>query len=475
LYTTYEYQNITRCELLFHTVFFQHEMSPNVGVPMAMSGSGGTSSDQSKKVAAGDSETETEEEEEVVVESSRDKNSKETKNGSEEPSSAKSSVRVRKSNAPIAAEPSLVKELSKSKDLPDQPPAMNSGKSAASVPATTEAATTEAATTEAATTKAATTNDSATNEKPTQGTSLLAEAAIQSANQILENTHRRLPHVTPPTQPQQNPPPLSPQQQKPSPISPQSEEKRRGVPHAYHDYAHVPDSSGFVRKRTGGVTQPFPDKLHEMLSEDDAPGIVGWLPHGRAFLVRNPRAFTEQVMPKYFRQSKLTSFQRQLNLYGFRRLTQGPDAGAYYHELFLRGRPQLCMRMVRQKVKGTGHKQPADAQSEPNFYAMPPNEGSFSPPPDSPGLQGLHGAANLLQGMSGGLTPSVWTKPPATYSSPSTNAQQRQYTPAFRWEGTGAKVTRGITHPQQQLPTAQQKVENGVQEEQPRTSNERRL
>ena len=29
------------------------------------------------------------------------------------------------------------------------------------------------------------------------------------------------------------------------------------------------------------------------------------------------------------------------------------------------------MRMIRQKVKGTGHKQPADVSSEPNFYAMP--------------------------------------------------------------------------------------------------------
>ena len=27
--------------------------------------------------------------------------------------------------------------------------------------------------------------------------------------------------------------------------------------------------------------------------------------------------------------------------------------------------------MVRQKVKGTGHKQPADVSSEPNFYSMP--------------------------------------------------------------------------------------------------------
>jgi len=193
----------------------------------------------------------------------------------------------------------------------------------------------------------------------------------------------------------------------------------RGVPHIYHDYAQVPDAVGYVRKKTGGVTQPFPEKLHELLEQEttddfqhDVNGIVGWLPHGRAFLVRKPKEFTQDVMPKYFRQTKLTSFQRyvlffksanqkktflsitisytptslahelngtrQLNLYGFRRLTQGTDAGAYYHELFLRGRPQLCLRMVRQKVKGTGHKQPADAQTEPNFYALPPPTGGGS-------------------------------------------------------------------------------------------------
>ena len=179
---------------------------------------------------------------------------------------------------------------------------------------------------------------------------------------------------------------------------------------------------------------------------------------------------------RYFRQTKLTSFQRQLNLYGFRRLTQGADSGAYYHELFLRGRPLLSLRMQRQKVKGTGHKQPADVKTEPNFYAMapsvkPPNspsantsqiEGSnklgqqpvgSSPPShgrivpsqraigastqplnvgastastrpsdvsqltrvgvnhDSPGLQGLHSAANLLKGMAAGLPASSLASP----------------------------------------------------------------
>lgn len=51
-------------------------------------------------------------------------------------------------------------------------------------------------------------------------------------------------------------------------------------------------------------------------------------------------------MPEYFRQSKLTSFQRQLNLYGFRRLTAGPDRGGYYHEMFLKHKLFLCRDMV---------------------------------------------------------------------------------------------------------------------------------
>jgi hypothetical protein len=135
-------------------------------------------------------------------------------------------------------------------------------------------------------------------------------------------------------------------------------EKLKGMTCAY----------GPLRKNAGGVTQPFPGKLMEVLGRSDLAEIIEWMPHGRAFLVKQPKAFASQVLPRFFKQSKYLSFTRQLNLWGFKRITRGKDMGAYYHEIFLRGRPHLAMRMKRQKIKGTGMKLTPNPDSEPDFY-----------------------------------------------------------------------------------------------------------
>jgi len=58
-------------------------------------------------------------------------------------------------------------------------------------------------------------------------------------------------------------------------------------------------------------------------------------------------------------------------LYGFRRLTTGPDRGGYYHEFFLRGRPDLLRKIARIRVKGIGCKLAPSPTTEPNFYRFP--------------------------------------------------------------------------------------------------------
>ncbi|KAL7575730.1 hypothetical protein ACA910_003064 [Epithemia clementina (nom. ined.)] len=139
-----------------------------------------------------------------------------------------------------------------------------------------------------------------------------------------------------------------------------------------------------VRRTRGGVSTPFPEKLHQMLMDVEKEGnsnIVSFFSHGRAFAVHDMGRFVSDIMPRYFKQSKWNSFARQLNLYGFIRISHGPDAGGYYHELFLKGRPNLCFHMRRvgvpqgedrRKIK-TKHEAP-----DPDFYSMKPVTASNS-------------------------------------------------------------------------------------------------
>jgi hypothetical protein len=146
------------------------------------------------------------------------------------------------------------------------------------------------------------------------------------------------------------------------------------VQHNYHDHSND-NRSAYQEQHParGGVTTPFPLKLHDMFENVDADGhshIVSWQPHGRCFVVHKPKEFVK-LLPNYFKLSKLPSFQRQLNLYGFQRLTRGKDRGGYYHELFLRGRQFLAHNIQRIKVKGTGVRARSNPEQEPDFWAMP--------------------------------------------------------------------------------------------------------
>jgi len=151
----------------------------------------------------------------------------------------------------------------------------------------------------------------------------------------------------------------------------------------YIDTSNMADPPEYelARRRTrGGVTEPFPEKLHRMLLEIEKDGyahIISFFPHGRAFGIHDTDKFEEKIMPKYYKQSRLSSFQRQLNLYGFTRIVSGPDSGGYYHELFLKARPALCTHMRRVGIpKGVDRRKIKSAalnKKEPDFYSMRPS------------------------------------------------------------------------------------------------------
>jgi len=132
-------------------------------------------------------------------------------------------------------------------------------------------------------------------------------------------------------------------------------------------------------RRGGGVGPPgptpevaqqlrFPWKLHLLLERceydhkqqlasnprecQDMP--ISWLPCGKAFKVHNKERFVKEIMPSFFGTQSFKTFQRNLNLWGFTRVSKGPQKDVCSHPLFLKGFPAVCQSMKRIVLKGTG-------------------------------------------------------------------------------------------------------------------------
>ncbi len=137
---------------------------------------------------------------------------------------------------------------------------------------------------------------------------------------------------------------------KPKSPSPPSHRYESSTEHKYHDYANVTElpmqlASQSENRGLGGVCNPFPVVLYTLLSEASLFGfsdIISWQPHGRSFLIHRSKEFVRDIVPKYFKHSKLASFQRQLSLYGFTRMCQeSPDRGSYFHEVSIFHAPRV--------------------------------------------------------------------------------------------------------------------------------------
>ena len=145
------------------------------------------------------------------------------------------------------------------------------------------------------------------------------------------------------------------------------EEEVQQLQHSGSSFTNMPTTDGntsdsggkLLAEVTSSGIPAFPWRLHDML--DDAPrknfeSIVSWQMGGRAFKVHDTKLFVSTIMPNYFNQSHYKSFQRQLNIYGFQRMTHGKDKGAYTHELLVQGNSDLCRYMIRVKIKNKGSK-----------------------------------------------------------------------------------------------------------------------
>lgn len=98
-----------------------------------------------------------------------------------------------------------------------------------------------------------------------------------------------------------------------------------------------------------------------LLSLSEVQEAIQWTPDGDAFVVSSISTCEKDILPRFFKQSKFSSFVRKLNRWGFKQLSKGETSSRivlFQHPLFKRGEIEMCMRMscseygaLRNKVK----------------------------------------------------------------------------------------------------------------------------
>ena len=104
-------------------------------------------------------------------------------------------------------------------------------------------------------------------------------------------------------------------------------------------------------------------ETYKMIDACD-PKIAGWSADGTSFLVRDTDRLAKVTIPQYFKHNKWSSFVRQLNFYGFKKVKseavtleeeeQLEGTVRFRHDSFLRGRPDLLMEIHRKKMAADG-------------------------------------------------------------------------------------------------------------------------
>ncbi|XP_023649877.2 heat shock factor protein 1 isoform X1 [Paramormyrops kingsleyae] len=104
----------------------------------------------------------------------------------------------------------------------------------------------------------------------------------------------------------------------------------------------------------------FLSKLWTLVEDHSTSDLICWSQDGCSFIVCEEQRFCKEILPLYFKHSNMTSFVRQLNMYGFRKVLQveagllraegrGGGGVEFQHPYFRRTQPHL-LELIRRKV-----------------------------------------------------------------------------------------------------------------------------
>ncbi|XP_063169515.1 heat shock factor protein 3-like isoform X2 [Candoia aspera] len=100
----------------------------------------------------------------------------------------------------------------------------------------------------------------------------------------------------------------------------------------------------------------FLAKLWALVEDPGSDDVISWSRNGQNFCILDEQRFAKELLPKYFKHNNLSSFIRQLNIYGFRKVialengmitSDKNPAIEFQHPFFKRGKADLLANIKR--------------------------------------------------------------------------------------------------------------------------------
>jgi len=155
------------------------------------------------------------------------------------------------------------------------------------------------------------------------------------------------------------------------------------LPYGVFDGSHIPNCSEGDQhtypeesgKYDLDTVSVFVAKLYQLLDGDEYKEYLTWNDSGDVFVICNMDEFAANVLPKFFKHCKFTSFVRQLNIYGFYRVSdarkskhvRSKHACVFSHPQFRRGRQDLLPHIRRRVSKPTRRRPPRTNDADTSF------------------------------------------------------------------------------------------------------------